>query len=294
MYADGWSCNQIAQWLNKHGYKNRAGKPWSPTTLYDMVMNEKYLGIYTWNKHDKKRHHGSPKKDVVIAEGVIPAIITGELAEKVKKRWKLKKKVHMISKHVYLLSGKIYCGICGSHLHGTGGKKPMYRCPNASKTHPYIGVSKRRIENYVLKYIKHFLKTVNIEEAVRIYKEQFDLLTKFSNVKTDTIKAELEEVTKQIENVLELAKRGVLVDDVLEEARKLEERKRELEMALQQARADILTPEELEKVIETLREMVEDPTTDPYTLQDIVRMAVKEVVVYEDGIFEIKMRWEGI
>ena len=61
MYADGYGYGSIIDELNRLGYKTKAGKEFKKSSLHDILKNEKYIGVYTYNKTKKmvngKRNH---------------------------------------------------------------------------------------------------------------------------------------------------------------------------------------------------------------------------------------------
>jgi len=113
LYADGHSIPSIARHLNKNNFL-RNGKEWKESTLYDLIRNPKYLGTYVWNR---RRRAFESTREEVIAEGKIPAIITGKLAEKVREKLSQEQVRSPFRspfyKHFWLLNGKLMCGICG-------------------------------------------------------------------------------------------------------------------------------------------------------------------------------------
>ena len=71
MYAEGERLTDIAEHLNAQGYRNRRGRPFTTNSFYNMLANEKYIGIY--------------KYDDIVIEGGIPQMIPNEVFEAVRK-----------------------------------------------------------------------------------------------------------------------------------------------------------------------------------------------------------------
>ena len=134
------SYNQVITELKRLGYTTRNGQPFSYTTLNAMLKNEKYCGVYVYN-----RKGGKKKKNRVLIENfdevrnetAIPPIIDKKTFDKVQKMLK-QRTMTAVSKidSPYILTGLIYCKQCGAPMSGatqTGGRNRQkyrtYACP---------------------------------------------------------------------------------------------------------------------------------------------------------------------
>ena len=54
MYAKGFGYNQILNELNRLGYKTKVGHVFSKNSLHDILRNEKYNGVYIFNRSASK------------------------------------------------------------------------------------------------------------------------------------------------------------------------------------------------------------------------------------------------
>ena len=50
MFADGYGYSEIIERLNAHGYKTKRGKMFGKNSLYEILSNEKYTGVFVFNK----------------------------------------------------------------------------------------------------------------------------------------------------------------------------------------------------------------------------------------------------
>ena len=127
MYAEGERLTDIASHLNSQGYRNRRGRPFTTNSFYNMLANEKYIGIY--------------KYDDIVIEGGIPQMIPNEVFEAVREKLitNRKRAAKNTAKADYYLSGKLYCGHCGEPMSGLSGtgrngvKHYYYRCNGVQK-----------------------------------------------------------------------------------------------------------------------------------------------------------------
>ena len=109
-YATGKPKVQIIKELNSMGYRNAHGKPFTKSSLQNCLSNTKYIGIYNVNGME--------------LDNYCPALISKDIFNKVQEM--LKKHKHSPAttkaKEEYLLTGKLFCGICGSGMVGVSTK----------------------------------------------------------------------------------------------------------------------------------------------------------------------------
>ena len=146
MYEYGYSYTQMADELNSKGYKNKNGKPFSKSSFAGILQQEKYVGMYVWNKTDKKdingrynsRRHKDISEQVRKTDGC-PAIIADEQFERVNCIMQKKREHNGYNKnrnHYMLSNLKILkCAKCGAYMIGArnnshGREYDVYYCPN--------------------------------------------------------------------------------------------------------------------------------------------------------------------
>ncbi len=149
MYADGYGYSKINETLNNLGYRTKKGRLFGKNSLHDILINEKYTGVFQFNKASKSinghrnNHSYKPYSETIRIEGGCPQIISKKLYEKVQRKMASNKRNagRYHSKEFYLLTGKIICGICGKRLVGnlrySGRNKTRlatYRCASFRKT----------------------------------------------------------------------------------------------------------------------------------------------------------------
>ena len=88
MYAAGKGYSEIINKLNQEGYKTQTGRPFGKNSIHDILKNEKYRGVYIFNRTERKingkrNHHKSKSEDEIIRiEGGMPRIIDDETWER--------------------------------------------------------------------------------------------------------------------------------------------------------------------------------------------------------------------
>ncbi len=135
MYADGGSYKQIIEKLAAQGYKGKRGRPIGKNSLHSILTNERYIGVYSWNKRTVKYMGkwagGAANPHAVRIENAITPLIDMRTWEKVQERMKSNKRAQNSAKYTYLLSGLVVCGECGAAYTGrttVNGKNSICRC----------------------------------------------------------------------------------------------------------------------------------------------------------------------
>lgn len=167
MYLSGYSCKNIAELLNQDGYITKAGNQFTKNSIYEIITNEKYTGVYIYNRteskgfdHKRNSHRNKPPEEIIRVEGGIPAIISKEVWEAAQNKRRDKGRKLKNTRTVYLLSGKLFCGECGSALGGSiryrNNAEPFYKyvCHTKKKdcSNPKE-IDKVSLENYVISLV---------------------------------------------------------------------------------------------------------------------------------------------
>lgn len=88
--ANGVGYNEVLTHLNGMGYRTRLGNLFTKSNLYEMLRNEKYNGIYVFNRTASKNesgrrnnHKNKPVEDMIRIPGGMPCIVDEETFERV-------------------------------------------------------------------------------------------------------------------------------------------------------------------------------------------------------------------
>lgn len=175
MYISGYGNKAIADFLNEKGYRTKKGKEFSQYSFFDILDNEKYTGVYVFNKtapkgYNNKRNNHKRKSDeeIIRIENGCPAIISKEMFQKAKDRrtFNRQHRGQFGCEHLYLCSGKVICGHCMKIMHGAirYAKEPYhtYIC----KTHKNNCINLKEIDSdkldaYVIELLKKRIFTID-------------------------------------------------------------------------------------------------------------------------------------
>ena len=134
LYIEHRSIRYIVHHFNVSGIKTRKGDLWSLTSIRRILTNPFYYGIVTYSKRSHT-YSGELRrnKKPIFSNGKHPPIISKELFYNVQMIVKQQSKEAPKANAKYLLTGIVYCGDCGSRMHGMAHRRSRkihryYRC----------------------------------------------------------------------------------------------------------------------------------------------------------------------
>lgn len=297
MYADGASFGQIIDAMNADGRRTGTGKSFGKNSLHDLLRNERYAGVFTYNKtprrvNGSRNAHGQKAgEDIIRIEGGIPAIIDKPLWERVQRKMDTNRKAPAQNKAKldYLLSGKIYCGHCGSAMVGQstvvrGQQYAYYEC-NAQvrlRTCDKKRVRKEQIENAVIDIT---LAQVLLPETIAYISQRVvEVLEKrqAENTGATDFKAAIAGIEVQINNIVSAISQGVLSAALTTKLQELEENKAALESEMRREQfiqTIHLTSGDVAKFID---QFAKGDKNNPTYRKKLVDIFVNSVYVYDD------------
>ena len=209
MFADGYGYSEIIDRLNAHGYKTKRGKMFGKNSLYEILSNEKYTGVFVFNKaaaraDGKRNNHG---------------------------------RYH--SKEFYLLTGKLVCDVCGKRMIGnlrfserSKTRLATYRCNTHRAMCNNKELNKDYLDAYIAVLIGERLKPKNLRKAVSKVNQQVQKFNHDFDTHHEAISAQYIEVQDSLANITKAIEKGIFTDDLLQRAEQLENEKAKLETSL--------------------------------------------------------------
>lgn len=272
-YADGVSITEICRSFNARGLKTTKNGAFGKSSFSKMFRNEKYIGVYQY--HDYR------------VEDAIPRIIDQELWDRVQKRLGEVKHNSGSKKAIepYLLSGKCFCGHCGSRMNGDkAGSVSYYRCygkKSLNKNCDKKIIRKDHLEYLVAKDAMSLLTDERIEEIAEIaVKENSNQIESTTNI--PTIKTRLRETQVSLDNLTKAIESGIAPDTLLKRMLELEKEKKSLEKELKEERKDVT---EIDKyhIMFWLEQFRGGNIDDPDFRRILIDLFVNSVTVYDDN-----------
>lgn len=201
--ASGASYVSVLDYLNEHGVRTALGNQFNKNSFHRLLANEIYCGVYN--------HCGNRVEDAV------PPIISRELFDKVQTN------THAYTRKTahgeYLLSGKLYCGLCGDKMVGTGAKTKngtpsyfYYTCRTSREHKCEMKPCQRDwLEEYVTQIVSEYALTDEIIEKMADSVMEYQ-----KNVKSNApaLTAEKAEKEKALQNCISAIEQGLMSESV--------------------------------------------------------------------------------
>ena len=196
------------------------------------------------------------------------------------------------TKAEYLLTGKLFCGLCGHTMVGecgtgkSGAKYCYYNCLEKKKNHTCRkrAVRKTWIEDLVLEKAKSIVMSDEVidfisEKTYRYYIEQ-NTDTSY----TDSLHAKLEQVKTATANLVRAVEAGIFNAATKARMEELEQQQRELEAALADAELISglrLTQDHIKFFLLQFRQL---DFEEPESQRRIIDIFVNSIFVYDDKV----------
>lgn len=251
-YASGLGYSEIIRELNQKNYQTKKGNVFGKNSVFEILRNEKYCGMLTFNKSIPKtstgafnRHAYKDDSDIIRIPGGCPAIVSMELFKEVEKRRlaNLQKYGKNKARQKYLLSGLIFCGDCGAPYHAnkrSTDSQITYRCSRGNQKLKCNSkdINKNYLENLVLDELKtnifSYYKVSSIMQMIDDYMEK--QASAYSKSISEEVK-ELEKVRKAQDNILSAIENGYAKHQLKARLDTLLQRENYLEGEIQKTRS---------------------------------------------------------
>lgn len=284
-YASGETAAAICSDFNARGYRTSKGAEFNKSSFKNIFRNEKYIGVYKYTD---------------IRQGnAVPRIVTDDVWNLVQSRLKdnAAAPARGKAKVAYLLTGKIFCGKCGSPMTGEagtgkgGGKYNYYTCANRKRRHACDKrpVPKDWLEDIVARDALEALTDEIIDYVATVAAQQSeDEISQNTNI--PAIQKAIAEIERKIRNLTKaIEAAGTAPDALVGRISELESQKKGLQGQLKEAQRSVmpLTKEQVVFFLESVREQAVPLESQKYMLID---MFINSVTVYDDepGYLTIK------
>lgn len=294
MFDRGCGYTAIINHLNENGYHPKRGGVFGKNSLCNILSNEKYKGVYVFNKTAGKDSNGRRNSnrhkeynEIIRIEGGCPAIVSKELFDRVQRRKAANKRNNgrYHAKEFYLLTGNVFCGVCGKRMQGnlrfsgnTKARLCTYRCKTRRKDCKNKEVNKDYLDAYIVELLrqrifnpKSLRKIVNtLNKHIRQYNQDYD--QHYSEVEK-----QLSEIESSLANLTAAIEKGIITESVIERAEQLEAERAELSTRLQELHQfDELQYAELSSLIDKLKQL--ERNTEEF--RDFVQTYIVKVTVF--------------
>ncbi|MDE6597537.1 MAG: recombinase family protein [Clostridia bacterium] len=281
-YKNGEKAKSIVNRLNNMGIHNKSGARFTVNSFSKIIRNSKYMGVVISNG--------------ITYTNIVPAIVdeqTFTVCNKIMDNQRHKQKaVHEHSE--YLLSGKLFCGNCGTLMTAedgtshTGKVYHYYKCFNR-KLHKEQcqknNITKEKLEDLVFSKTIEYVLQPNV-----IDKLSFMVTNKFNAglQRTDML-ALLEKEQKQVQNAiggfLSAIAAGIVTKSTKEKLVELELQSEELEGKIILEKARQIQPLECEKLKAFLTYFANKQYKNDEEKNEFFNSFIYRVVLFDDYVY---------
>jgi site-specific DNA recombinase len=234
-------CKDIAEVMNREGFRTGNGQLWGKTTVHKILTNEAYCGTLVWG--GRPGHPAIHSADPPVrVENAWPAIIDPATFALVQEKMASKRPRIIHPRTIpspYLLSGFLFCS-CGHAMIGRSAKSHQYfyyTCNGGFKKGKDAcsarALPKDKLEQMVIEQIKRrILNQQSLEELVGLVNMELDSSHDVLREKLDAIDAELNDVEIRLSKLYDALETNKLsLDDLAPRIRELRFRQNELSNA---------------------------------------------------------------
>ena len=273
-YAQGVFVMDIIKSLTERGIYNR-GKKFANNTVYNILRNEKYSGVYRFNGE--------------VFTNIYPQIVPIDIYKTVRQKCELNRYGKRSVEVVYLLRNKIKCGYCGSTINaecGTaknGQKVRYYKCLGRKHKNgcTKAQVRKEILEKYVLdNVIEQMNKPKTVEKVAEYLLQVQENRIKQNSAIANLIK-EKRQTENAINNIMDVIEQGGQSLTIVKRMRELESKLADIEKRLAIEKSQTAFRLTKEQIIEYYKSALEK---EPLLL---INNFIKEIQLYDDKMIII-------
>ncbi len=274
----------IIQDLNARGIKTKSGKDWNKSSFNRLLSNERFTGVYIY-------------KDIRIPGG-IPPIISQELFNKVQYAVTSKPNPRTLGPQrrrnengLYMLTGKLYCGLCKEPMVGVSGRGKhgelhyYYVCKGKRLHHSCTmkNIQRDQIEQSVATALKDTMLTDEaicaLADAAIAYQQK-----QLADSDIGPLTIQIQDVERSINNLVKAIEMGVCTPSTQSRLLELEHQQKVLSGQLAAAQADAEELMTREEIIATLKLFQDGDTTDKDFQQALIDTFLVRAYIYDDKI----------
>lgn len=314
MYLDGHGYGSIAEALAVRGYKTRTGKNFAKNSLHDILSNERYTGTYIFNKTHRKEGqprnmHALPADDIIRIENAFPAIIDRLVFERVqeKRRHNRTRPASYTALDNFILSGKVYCAICGSPMHGhsfsprPGARYGYYVCDRKGRVPAdkcaQKSIRKDYLEAWVLdRLLADVLSPAGRTKTAQYMADAFKRLAANTESELKRLQAARAGAETRLNNLYKLVELGDLSPNIMERISSIKQEidiiKTKVDSVARFDGVPTLSSEEIEATLCAFEAKLKEGT-DEKAKKILVELFVKKISISTDDI-ELEISCEAV
>ena len=284
-YASGKPLKTIAEEMNAQGLRTPRNAKFSVNMLNKMLKNRAYIGEY---------HHG----DITVAGGM-PVLVDEATFDRAQRRFAENKRKGSQRAHGmddaeaprYWLTGKLYCGECGSTMQGvsgtskTGRKYYYYYCSAQRRKECHLHKARKQdLEDMVLFALHNIVDDEENVVALALDAAEYYEKSHNDTAYLEALEAKRREVEKSLANLVKVIEKGVVSDAVTERLTQLEEQKSALNDAIGTENVRVSLCEDRHSIQAYFDKFLHADVNDPEIRDQVFEYFVDKVYLYDDKL----------
>lgn len=281
-YANGQTAREITDDLNKRGFVTARGTKFAYKNIYQMLRNEKYIGIY---RYGETAVTGSiePIVDVALFQRVQDILAVNS---------RNRSKTKCAAPVRFLLTGKLYCGICGNAITGESGTSRngnsyyYYKC-SAKKYHKKNTSTPCTQKNVRKEYLEEVVVQSTVQEVLQpdlinylakkvVEIQQSDEISLYLK----SLKDRMKDIDKTIANLMKAIEAGIITETTRNRMIELENKKADLKAEI--AIAEIKKPDLTENQVRYWLEQFKcGNVSDPEFQERLISTFISVIYLYD-------------
>lgn len=303
MYINDYSYQNIADYLNSHGYTTKKGLPFNKNSFSSILDNaERYTGTYIYNRAAPKfidgtrnSHKYKDENEIIKIANGIPRIISDDTYIKAIEKAKLNKENagRFHSKRYYLLNGLIVCGECGRAFTGNtsyaGRNKTeyiTYRCGGYRGDCCNKAINLNYLDNYVIDLLTNIIfDEKNYKYIIKALNKKLNKAKSKNSTDIIRIKNELNQLDFSINKLTSALEKADSSEAIINKLIALEKKKMTLENKYdyyKNYKPKAVNSDDIDNTKKIFKEFM--LKHDLPMCRKLIRSFVKEIVVYRDKV----------
>lgn len=282
-YAAGVPLKQIVNDLNAKGFTGVRGKPLTINSLQNALRNSKYVGKHIIND--------------VVYEDRYPILIDEATFNAVQNKLDQKKRAPNTGtgKVDYLLTGKAYCGHCGTSFVGVSGtgrlgeKHYYYACAKRYKDKACNKKNelKEKLETMIVENVRRYiLFKENAERVVKLILKEYDRRINTATIKE--LESKINALDKQLDGIVKLmianADNLSIIEKLKTEADQFTKQKEHTEAELAKIRLAFQIPHTKDDLLNYLKLFASGDLESIEYRRRVIDRLISKIYVYDDKI----------
>ena len=288
LYAQGNSFHALEARLKEEGVRTPRGTYYCKATLMYMIANESYIGTFHY-------------EDIRVPGGM-PAIIEKELWDQCQALRQVTKKKYEKSDVLYLLSGKCFCGQCGSGMTGSysssdrAKKRTFYYCCSARKSKYTCDMPYKRKELLETKVFDSLLNKCLVDQLLNRFVDAIvETLDQYhQDPAGGNMEKELSSIRKKISNINQAISEGIWTKQTGEMLNDLTVREEQLEKMITTKK---LTENQMitrDRILFYLHKIADGKREDQDYLRSLALTFINSITVYDNWARVVINAAEGV